>query len=953
MSDRETSAAGRTPSLDSFGARSVLATDSGEVGYYDLGALERAGLGRLDRLPYAIRILLENLVRHEDGETVTAEDIRFLASWPDHRGEEREISFRPSRVLLQDFTGVPAVVDLAAMRDAMEELGGDAGSINPLLPAELVIDHSVQVDSFGRAVSFQINADKEFERNRERYAFLRWGQRAFEDFRVVPPDTGIVHQVNLEYLARVVFGPGDGSGELAYPDTLVGTDSHTTMINGLGVLGWGVGGIEAEAGMLGQPISLLVPQVVGFRLTGRLAEGATATDLVLRVTEMLREHGVVGKFVEFFGDGLPALSLADRATLGNMSPEYGATCAISPIDRETLDYLRFTGRPEERVALVEAYARAQGLFHEPGGPEAEYSSTLELDLSTVEPSLAGPRLPQERILLSGAAEAFDRACEDLAPTPSDDEEGLDAPEQLSRWKGEGGDGGGGSALATRRRAARKSARVTLPAGTNGEQDEQTFELSDGSVVIAAITSCTNTSNPSVMVAAGLLARNAARRGMTRMPWVKTSLAPGSKVVTEYLEEADLMDDLETLGFNLVGYGCTTCIGNSGPLPEPISRAIRENGLVACSVLSGNRNFEGRINPDTRANYLASPPLVVAYALAGRMDTDLTRDPLGRDAEGEPVYLRDIWPSQEEVRETIRRAVKTEMFQRTYADVFSGTEKWKELDVPEGERFAWDPDSTYVRQPPFFQGLSPRPPAPTDVHGARALAVVGDSVTTDHISPAGSISRDSPAADYLRGHDVSLAEFNSYGARRGNHEVMMRGTFANIRLRNRMVPGVEGGYTVHLPDGEQMTIFEAAERYRDEGVPLLVLAGEQYGTGSSRDWAAKGPALLGVKVVIAESYERIHRSNLIGMGVLPLQFLPDEGAEELGLDGTEVYDVEGISAGLEPGAQVTVQVTPREGEPIEFGARVRLDTRVEVDYWRNGGILQMVLRRMAPGASSEA
>ncbi|HKK26536.1 MAG TPA: aconitate hydratase [Gemmatimonadota bacterium] len=952
MSDTRTSAAGPASSLDSFGARSVLETDAGQVGYYDLGALERAGLGRLDRLPYAIRILLENLVRHEDGETVTAEDIRFLASWPDHRGEEREISFRPSRVLLQDFTGVPAVVDLAAMRDAMEELGGEAGSINPLLPAELVIDHSVQVDSFGRAASFQINAEKEFERNRERYAFLRWGQRAFEDFRVVPPDTGIVHQVNLEYLARVVFGPEDGSGELAYPDTLVGTDSHTTMINGLGVLGWGVGGIEAEAGMLGQPISLLVPDVVGFRLTGRLSEGATATDLVLRVTEMLREHGVVGKFVEFFGDGLPGLSLADRATLGNMSPEYGATCAISPIDRETLDYLRFTGRPEERVALVEAYARAQGLFHEPGGPEAEYSSTLELDLSTVEPSLAGPKLPQERIALSGAAEAFDRAYEELVPLPADDEDGADAPEQLSRWKGEGGDGGGGGGLATRR-AARKSAEVTLPAGTDGDHGEQTIELSDGSVVIAAITSCTNTSNPSVMVAAGLLARNAARRGMTRKPWVKTSLAPGSQVVTEYLEEADLMDDLEALGFNLVGYGCTTCIGNSGPLPEPISRAIRENGLVACSVLSGNRNFEGRINPDTRANYLASPPLVVAYALAGRMDIDLTTDPLGEDEDGEPVYLRDIWPSQEEIRETIRRAVKTEMFRKTYADVFSGTEKWTELDVPDGERFAWDPDSTYVRQPPFFQGLPPRPPEPADVHGARALAVVGDSVTTDHISPAGSIAKDSPAADYLRAHGVSLAEFNSYGARRGNHEVMMRGTFANIRLRNRMVPGIEGGYTVHLPDGQQTTIFEAAERYREEGVPLLVLAGEQYGTGSSRDWAAKGPALLGVKVVIAESYERIHRSNLIGMGVLPLQFLSGEGAGELGLDGTEVYDVEGIAAGLEPGAQVTVRATPADGDPIEFGARVRLDTRVEVDYWRNGGILQMVLRRMAPGASPEA
>ncbi|HKK07814.1 MAG TPA: aconitate hydratase AcnA, partial [Gemmatimonadota bacterium] len=657
------------------------------------------------------------------------------------------------------------------------------------------------------------------------------------------------------------------------------------------------------------------------------------------------------KFVEFFGDGLPGLSLADRATLGNMSPEYGATCAISPVDRETLAYLRFTGRSEERVALVEAYARAQGLFHEPGGPEAAYSSTLELDLSTVEPSLAGPRLPQERIRLSDAARAFDAAYESLAPSSSGADGDAAAAEELSRWKGEGGDGGNG-AVATRR-AARNGVRVTLPAGTDGDHGDRTFELRDGAVVIAAITSCTNTSNPSVMVAAGLLARNAARRGMTRRPWVKTSLAPGSQVVTEYLEEAGLMDDLEALGFNLVGYGCTTCIGNSGPLPEPISRAVREHGLVVCSVLSGNRNFEGRINPDTRANYLASPPLVVAYALAGRMDLDLTSDPLGEDEAGEPVYLREVWPSQEEIRETVREAVRTEMFRETYADVFAGTEKWRDLRVPEGERFAWEPDSTYVRQPPFFLGLPPRPPEPADVRGARALAVLGDSVTTDHISPAGSIAKDSPAADYLREHGVKLADFNSYGARRGNHEVMMRGTFANIRLRNRMVPGVEGGWTVHLPDGQRMTIFDAAERYREEGVPLVILAGRQYGTGSSRDWAAKGPALLGVRVVVARSYERIHRSNLIGMGVLPLQFREGEGAGELGLDGTEVYDVEGIAGGLEPGSEVGVTARREDGGTTAFTARVRLDTQMEVDYWRNGGILQMVLRRMAPGASAEA
>jgi aconitate hydratase len=927
------SAAGAEPaSLDSFGARATLEVGGEAVTYYDLGALERAGVAKLSRLPYSIRILLENLLRHEDGETVTAEDIRAVATWPDRGDEEREIAFRPARVLLQDFTGVPAVVDLAAMRDAMAELGGAPGRINPLLPSELVIDHSVQVDSFGRSVSFQINAEKEFVRNRERYAFLRWGQNAFENFRVVPPDTGIVHQVNLEYLARVVFGSDTGAGGPAYPDTLVGTDSHTTMINGLGVLGWGVGGIEAEAAMLGQPISLLVPEVVGFRLRGRLADGATATDLVLRVTEMLREKGVVGKFVEFFGSGLEHLSLADRATLGNMAPEYGATCALSPIDRETLEYLRFTARPERRVALVEAYARAQGIFHEPDGEEAEYTDTLDLELGTVEPSLAGPRLPQERIPLSTAGEAFERALEGLAP-----EAGSADETPVAAWEWEGGDGQGGAATATRR-----GVRVEMSA----EGGTESFELRDGAVVIAAITSCTNTSNPSVMVGAGLLARNAVRRGLRRRPWVKTSLAPGSKVVTEYLEEADLMRPLEDLGFNLVGYGCTTCIGNSGPLPSEISEAVREHGLVVCSVLSGNRNFEGRINPDTRANYLASPPLVVAYALAGRMDLDLTRDPLGEDEAGEPVYLRDIWPGQAEIRETIRAAVRSDMFRESYSDVFAGSEAWRELEIPEGERFAWDPDSTYVRQPPFFLGLPPEPPEPTDLTGLRALAVVGDSVTTDHISPAGAIAKDSPAADYLREHGVPLAEFNSYGSRRGNHEVMMRGTFANIRLRNHMVPGVEGGWTVHVPSGERMTIFDASERYRAEGVPLLVIAGEQYGTGSSRDWAAKGPALLGVRVVIARSYERIHRSNLIGMGVLPLQFLPGEGAEALGLDGTERYEVLGITGGVEPGTKLRVSAEREDGTAVTFEVLVRLDTRVEVDYWRHGGILQMVLRRLA-------
>jgi aconitate hydratase len=909
------------------------------IAVYRLAALEEAGLTRLDRLPYSVRILLENLLRHEDGETVTAEQIEALAGWNPSSGGEREISFRPARVLLQDLTGVPAVVDLAAMRDAMAELGGDPADINPLFPAELVIDHSVQVDSFGREISFRVNEAKEYERNRERYRFLRWGQTAFENFRVVPPDTGIVHQVNLEYLARVVFRQDGPDGPVAYPDTLVGTDSHTPMINGLGVLGWGVGGIEAEAAMLGEPISLLVPEVVGFRLSGRLPEGATATDLVLRVTEMLREKGVVGKFVEFYGPGVSELSLADRATLGNMSPEYGGTCAIFPVDGETLEYLRFTGRSPERVALVEDYMRAQGLFHSEGDPEPGYTDTLELDLRQVEPSLAGPKLPQQRIPLSRSKETFYDTLRGLAP----DTAAGSADDPVARWEEDGGDGG--TAVAARSPTA---VTVRLPAEETPDDEPVEFELDHGSVVIAAITSCTNTSNPSVMVGAGLLAKNAVERGLARKPWVKTSLAPGSQVVTEYLREAGLTPYLEQLGFHLVGYGCTTCIGNSGPLPGPIAEAIRENDLVACSVLSGNRNFEGRINPDTRANYLASPPLVVAYALAGRMDVDLREEPLGRDAEGRDVYLEDLWPSQEEIRSTIRSSLTSEMFREGYADVFEGEERWRELEVPEGDRFEWREDSTYVRQPPFFRGMSPTPGEPGDIEGARALVVVGDSVTTDHISPAGAIARESPAAEYLRSRGVEFLDFNTYGSRRGYHEVMMRGTFANIRLRNHLVPGVEGGYTRHFPGGEQMTIYEAAMKYREEGVPTLVLAGDQFGTGSSRDWAAKGPALLGVEVVLAEGYERIFRSNAIGMGILPLQYLPGEDRESLGITGTERFDVTGVADALEPGGEVRVVARSAGGGATEFRARVRLDTPMEVTYYRHGGILQTVLRRMLDG-----
>jgi aconitate hydratase len=898
-------------SRDSFGARRRLTlTDGSSVTMYDVGALARAGIGRVDRLPFSIRILLENLLRHEDGVTVTRDDIEALARW--EPSNEREIAFRPARVILQDFTGVPAVVDLAAMRDAMTELGGYESRINPLMPSELVIDHSVQVDSYGTLASLFINSEREYERNRERYEFLRWGQEAFENFQVVPPSTGIVHQVNLEYLARVVFDGMANGGRIAYPDTVVGTDSHTTMINGLGVLGWGVGGIEAEASMLGQPISFLVPEVIGFRLHGRLPDGATATDLVLRVTEMLRARGVVGRFVEFFGPGMPALSLADRATLGNMSPEFGSTCAIFPIDEETLEYLRFSGREPGHVALVEAYAKESGLFHDADSLAADYTDTLELDLGTVVPSLAGPKLPQQRIPLSGSKPAF------------------------LGWLADQRNGDSGTLRST-------SVEAESPVG-----ELEQFELRDGAVVIAAITSCTNTSNPSVMIGAGLVARKAVERGLVRRPWVKTSLAPGSKVVTEYLSEAGLLPYLESLGFAVVGYGCTTCIGNSGPLAAPITVAVRDGDLTVCSVLSGNRNFEGRINPDTRANYLASPPLVVAYALAGRMDIDFAHESLGIGSDGQEVFLSDIWPTQEEIRDAVRTSVRTDQFRTQYADVFRGDDEWRSLPVPEGNLYDWVPDSTYVRRPPFFEGMDPEPTPPVDLKGARVLVSVGDSVTTDHISPAGAIALDSPAALYLLEHGVEVPEFNSYGSRRGNHEVMMRGTFANVRLRNRLVPGVEGGYTLHVPSGEQMSIFDAAMRYADEQVPLIVLAGTEYGTGSSRDWAAKGPALLGIRAVIAVSYERIHRSNLIGMGILPLQFPADQSSESLGLDGTETYDIQGIADGLEPGGSVRIQAHRADGSDTEFEAIARLDTAVELDYYRNDGILQTVLRQMLRG-----
>jgi len=894
---------------DSFKALTPLTVDDRTYRYYRLGALAEHGIDA-SRLPFSLKVLLENLLRNEDGATVTADDIRSLAQWRPKAAPDREIAFRPSRVLLQDFTGVPAVVDLAAMRDAMKNLGGDPKKINPLQPVELVIDHSVQVDEAGTPRAFQVNAEREFERNRERYAFLRWGQNAFDNFKVVPPDTGIVHQVNLEYLARVVFVAENGpdKGTLAYPDTLVGTDSHTTMINGLGVLGWGVGGIEAEAAMLGQPVSMLIPQVVGFKLSGSLPEGATATDLVLTVTQMLRKKGVVGKFVEFYGPGLANLPLADRATIGNMSPEYGATCGIFPVDAETLNYLRLSGRPESTIRLVEAYCRAQGMFHDESTPEPHYTDTLSLDLSTVEPSIAGPRRPQDRIPLKDSKSAFQVALKELTDTSS------------------------------------KQAKPAEGAKTGGNGVPG---VEDGSVVIAAITSCTNTSNPSVMVAAGLLAKKAVERGLSTKPWVKASLAPGSKVVTEYLKHAGLDTYLDQLRFNLVGYGCTTCIGNSGPLAPEISEAIQKQDLVAAAVLSGNRNFEGRIHAEVRANYLASPPLVVAYALAGTMDIDMASEPLGNDQQGKPVYLKDLWPTQREIHDTVLESVQSDMFHKKYGEVYKGNEQWSGLPVPEGDLYAWADDSTYVRNPPYFEGMTTELPEIKPLKGARVLALLGDSITTDHISPAGSIKADSPAGRYLIEHGVKPADFNSYGSRRGNHEVMVRGTFANVRLRNQLAPGTEGGWTRYLPTGEVMSIFDASVKYQADGTPLIIIAGKEYGSGSSRDWAAKGPLLLGVHAVIAESYERIHRSNLVGMGILPLQFEEGQNAESLELTGEEIYGVEPPDSGdVATADRLIITAQRADGSVLRFPVHVRIDTPQEVHYYKNGGILPYVLRQLA-------
>jgi aconitate hydratase len=928
---------------NSFDANATLTVGKRSYEIFRLDALQAKY--DIARLPFSLKVLLENLLRNEDGESIRARDIDALAKWDAGAEPSTEISFTPARVLMQDFTGVPAVVDLAAMRDAMRAMGGDPAKINPLAPAELVIDHSVQVDVFGSSLAFARNAELEFERNQERYAFLRWGQGAFQNFKVVPPDTGIVHQVNLEYLARVVFVADefDSHPPLAYPDTLVGTDSHTTMVNGLGVLGWGVGGIEAEAAMLGQPMSMLIPQVLGFRLTGALQEGATATDLVLTVTEMLRQRGVVGKFVEFYGDGLARLPLADRATIGNMSPEFGSTCAIFPIDAETLRYLEFSGRPRELIELVETYAREQGLWHDEQSEEPTFTDKLELDLSSVVPSIAGPKRPQDRVSLTESKPAFQSALEGYLPEEDSEDEAIaesfPASDSVSTHvpNGVGHEPGSVGTRVAERRGARVP--VTLEDGTETHLDH-------GHVVIAAITSCTNTSNPSVMLGAGLLARNAVQRGLSVKPWVKTSLAPGSKVVTEYLERAGLTEYLDELGYQLVGYGCTTCIGNSGPLPAEISAVVGDNDLAVVSVLSGNRNFEGRINPDVKMNYLASPPLCVAYAIAGTMDIDLYEEPLGEDRHGEPVFLKDIWPTADEVAATVEEAVQSDMFRKSYAEVFDGDERWNSLEVPSGELFEWDERSTYVRRPPFFEEM-PREPVPLeDIERARVLAVLGDSVTTDHISPAGSIKRDGPAAQYLNEHGVESRDFNSYGARRGNHEVMMRGTFANIRLRNKLAPGTEGGVTVYLgadDHDEQMSIYDAAMKYMDADIPLIVLAGKEYGSGSSRDWAAKGTRLLGVRAVIAESYERIHRSNLVGMGVLPLQFSDGDSASSLGLTGRETYTIAGI-AGADP--------IPRElsvrADDKEFRVTVRIDTPKEQRYFHHGGILQFVLRNLLSG-----
>ena len=910
-----------TENAKSFNAAAQLRVGDRNYTYYRLAAVEEAGLTALARLPYSMKILLENLLRFEDGRTVTRGDIEALAKWDPREASQREIAFRPARVLLQDFTGVPCVVDLAAMRDAMAAMGGDPKAINPLQPVELVIDHSVQVDYFGSKDAEERNADLEFARNRERYAFLKWGQNALEGFRAVPPDTGIVHQVNIEYLARVVFGAGgaglalDAEGDVAYPDTAVGTDSHTTMVNGLGVVAWGVGGIEAEAAMLGQPVTMLIPEVIGVRLEGALKEGVTATDLVLHVTEMLRKRGVVGKFVEFFGSGLANLPVADRTTIGNMSPEYGSTIAVFPVDDRTLEYLRLTGRTPEHVSLVEAYAKAQGLFRTDDAADPDYTDVLHLDLSAVEPNLAGPRRPQDRVALSNVKASFADAMREWVAARD-----AKPDSAAARFENEGG----GTAIATRDEVA----------------------VTDGAVVIAAITSCTNTSNPSVLVGAGLLARNALARGLSSKPWVKTSLAPGSKVVKDYLEKAGLQDALDALGFNIVGYGCTTCIGNSGPLPLEVADDIAEHDTIVAAVLSGNRNFEGRIHPQVRANYLASPPLVVAYALAGRMDLDLTTEPLGTGSDGRPVYLKDIWPSNDEVAATVAACVREEMFRSRYSDVFKGDENWAKLAVPTGERYEWDPKSEYVKHPPYFEDMPAEPAAVADIRGARVLVMVGDSVTTDHISPAGNIAKSSAAAKYLIAHGVDPADFNSYGARRGNHEVMVRGTFANVRLRNQLVPGVEGGVSRYLPTGEQMSIFDASEKYRADGTPLVVLAGKEYGSGSSRDWAAKGPYLLGIKAVIAESFERIHRSNLIGMGILPLQYLDGADATTYALTGEETFDITGIEGGVTPRMHVTVHVSDTEMKKgLNFKALVRIDTPDEAEYYRNGGILQYVLRQL--------
>lgn len=936
----------RMASKNSFGAKSTLDVDGKSYEIFRLDAVTGDGLpdNAVESLPFSLKVLLENLLRTEDGADITADDIKALAGWDENAQPDKEIQFTPARVIMQDFTGVPCVVDLATMREAMAELGGDPSKINPLAPAEMVIDHSVIADVFGNAQAFQRNVEIEYERNRERYQFLRWGQTAFSDFKVVPPGTGIVHQVNIEHLARTVFTREVDGELLAYPDTCVGTDSHTTMVNGIGVVGWGVGGIEAEAAMLGQPVSMLIPRVVGFKLSGDLPEGSTATDLVLTITEMLRKHGVVGKFVEFYGPGVSVLPLANRATIGNMSPEFGSTIAVFPIDQETVNYLRLTGRPEEQLALVESYAKAQGLWHDPDA-EPRYSERLELDLSTVVPSIAGPKRPQDRIEVTNAKESFRASLKDYVEGEEEDGYDESVAETFPASDPATSNGHGTAAPPSDHLSAapRDGGRTSQPVEVTLE-DGTTFTIDHGAVTIAAITSCTNTSNPSVMIGAALLAKKAVDKGLSRKPWVKTTLAPGSQVVSDYYDKAGLTPYLDKLGFNLVGYGCTTCIGNSGPLIPEVSAAINEHDLAVTSVLSGNRNFEGRINPDVKMNYLASPPLVVAYALAGSMDVDLFNDPLGQDTEGNDVFLKDIWPTPAEVEETIAQAISSEMFDASYKDVFAGDERWQSLPTPEGDTFAWDADSTYVRRPPYFDGMPDEPTPVTDIEGARVLLKLGDSVTTDHISPAGAIKKDSPAGTYLAEHGVEQRDFNSYGSRRGNHEVMIRGTFANIRLRNQIAPGTEGGFTRDFTAGGEVTsVYDASVNYQEQGIPLVVLAGKEYGSGSSRDWAAKGTSLLGVKAVIAESYERIHRSNLIGMGVIPLQFPEGQSAESLGLTGEETFAISGITELNDGTTPRTVKVSTDSG--VEFDAVVRIDTPGEANYYRNGGIMQYVLRNL--------